>query len=261
MRAPRRLGAIVAVLLVVAAACGDPEAVPGGSDATASPAITATAEPTPTTVADATPTEDLFADGFVLTMNASYDPTFRPEQLVQGYDLFVIGRVVEELPARWTTPDGRRPLDLMADVPERYTIITPYVLALGVPDYLREMTGPLIPLNDRATTAFPAGTTRIVVIAEGGAVGKDSVVHVPSELLTVGERVLIVLVESLDNRADVAFDHLVPTADGPVWWGVERFVLSNDGSATFYDQSLPATEVISGLLDARARMNAETPVP
>jgi len=252
------LAGVVCLLLI---ACGTPDVAPTEGVANASPGVATPVEPTPAPPTEVGTPDESFPDGFVLTMNASYDPTFRPELLVQGYDIFVIGRVAEELPARWTTPDGSRPSDLLVDVPERYTIITPYVLELGVPDYLREMTEPLVPLDDRAAAAFPADTTRIVVVTEGGTVGKDSVVHVPSELLTVGERVLIGLVESRDNRADVAFDHLVPTAVGPVWWGVERFVLGNDGSATFYDQSLPATEVVSGLLDARARMNAATPVP
>ena len=260
MRVPRRLGAI-AVVLLVAAACGEPETSSVGSDATASPVATATFEPTPTTVAGATPTEDPFADGFVLTMNASYDPTFRPEQLVQGYDLFVIGRVVEELPARWTTPDGLRPADLMGDVPDRYTIITPYVLDLGVPEYIRDLTGPLIPLNDRGASAYPADTTRLILAAEGGTVGKDSVVHSPSYLFTVGERALIGLVETRTDRTNSALEPLFPMVDGPVWWAASRFILGDDGSAAFYDQSLPATEIVSGLLDALARKNAGTPAP
>jgi len=130
-----------------------------------------------------------------------------------------------------------------------------------VPDYLRKMTGPLIPRDDRGATAFPVDTTRLVVVVEGGTVGKDSVVHAPSELLAVGERILLGLVATRSNRADVAFEQLVQTASGPVWWDVERFILGDDGSATYYDRSLSAREVVGGILDALAWESGATPGP
>ncbi|MEI2616308.1 MAG: hypothetical protein V9F06_01555 [Thermomicrobiales bacterium] len=123
------------------------------------------------------------------------------------------------------------------------------------------MTGPLIPRDDRGATAFPVDTTRLVVVVEGGTVDDSSVVHAPSELLAVGERILLGLVATRSNRADVAFEPLVQTASGPVWWGVERFILGDDGSATYYDRSFSAREVVGGILDALAWESGATPGP
>lgn len=189
MRDPRLLGMAVAVLLsFVGVSCGEPEAAPAGNAADASPSVTATFEPSPTIAVEPAATDEAFPDGLVLTMSVSYDPTFRPEEFVRSGDLLVIGQVVEELPARWTTPDGRRPPDLLADVPHPYIIVTPYVLELEVPDDLSTLTSPVIPLNDRGAAAFPSDAKRIVAVVIGGVVEKDSVVNgSPWRLLSVGE--------------------------------------------------------------------------
>lgn len=123
------------------------------------------------------------------------------------------------------------------------------------------MTGPLIPLNNGGAAAYPATTERVTVVVEGGTVGMDSVVSSPTYLLSVGDRVLLALVATRSDRAVVALEPLVPTADGQVWWGFNRIFLNDDGSALFYDETLSATEAVSEILDAVEQMTAATPVP
>lgn len=117
MRRSALLAGIVTMLLV--AACGGRESGPAG-------------DAPPTVEPRATDTR--FPDGLVFSIMGQTDTTFRPELQVRGYDLMVIGRVIEELPARWTTSDGLRPADLSIEVPDQFTIITPYVLELNVPE-------------------------------------------------------------------------------------------------------------------------------
>lgn len=252
------VGAICLLLI----ACGTPDVAPTEGVANASPEVATPVEPTPAASATVGTPDESFPDGLVLTMSVTVDTTFRPEESVRAGDLFVIGRVVEALPARWTTPDGRRPSDLLADVPHPYIIVTPYVLEFEVPDYLRSLTGPIIPLNDRGANALPADATRIVVVVIGGTVEKDSVVNgSPWGLLTVGDRILVRLTETQAGKADVPSEQLVPTTAGPGWWEQMYFVLDDDGSATFYDQPQPAVEVVTEILDALTRVNVKTATP
>jgi len=259
-----RRSALLAVIVVMllAAACGAREAGPAGDETDASPEVVAspTAADVPPTV-EPRATDPGWQDGFVLTMNGSYPMSVPPAGLARGVDLLVIGRVIEELPARWTTPDGLRPADLSADVPDQFTIVTPYVLELDVPEYLRSITGPLIPLNDGGAAAYAATTESVTVVVEGGTVGIDSVVISPTYLLSVGDRVVLALVATRSDRAGVALEPLVPTAEGPVWWGFNRIFLNDDGSAEFYDETLSAPEAVSEILDAVEQMTAATPVP
>jgi len=263
MRASRRLGAIVAVLLVVAAACGEPEAVPPRGATVASPQATVSPEAT-AVIATAAPraTAARFPEGLVFSIMGQTDPTFRPDRLVRGYDLIVIGRVIEKLPARWTTPDRLRPADLYSELPHPYTIVTPWVLELGLPNELRALTGPIIPLNSRGATEFPADATRVVVLIEGGKAGKDIVENATVAVQpTVGAQIVIGLHETRGEESDAPSERVLPTEAGPGWWGIAIAGLNDDGSATVYDQSLTANEVVSGILDALARKDAATAVP
>jgi len=252
MRRSVLLAVIVAMPLV--AACGAPDAGPVGDVTDASPEVVASPEVTEVVAtAAARATDPGWSDGFVLTMNGHDDPTFRPERLVNAFDLFVIGSVIEELPARWTTPDGLRPASLDNEVPHPYTIVTPFVLELGVPDYLRSLTNAVIPLNEQGAAKLAADATQVVILIEGGTVGKDSVVNLPAEPLMPGQSILIGLLDPQSIEPDPAFEHQFVTDAGPGWWGLTRFFLQDDGMATFYDQTLPAKEMVSRILDELAR--------
>jgi len=261
MRRSTLLAVIVAMLLV--AACGAPDAGPAGDVSDVSPEVVAspTATDVPPTV-EPRATDTRFPDGLVFSIMGQTDTTFRPELQVRGYDLIVIGRVVEELPARWTTPDRLRPNDFYRDLPHPYTIVTPYVLELGLPDELQAMTGPIIPLSGRGATEFSMDATRIVVLLEGGKAGKDVVenatVAVP---LTVGARVMVGAHATRTKDSDAPSERVLPTEAGPGWWGIAIAGLNDDGSATVFDESLTATEVVGGILDAVEQMTAATPVP
>lgn len=90
---------------------------------------------------------------------------------------YVIDGTVRQVgPARWTTPDGRRPANPWA-VDNRHTIFTPVLVQVA--DYLR------------GTDV----TSEVLVYAIGGAVGQDSVAYDSDDLYTFreGERVILFL--------------------------------------------------------------------
>src|SRR5689334_12326787 len=100
-------------------------------------------------------------------------------QEVQAYGMFVSGRVIELLPAQWTTPDGERPANPFTVDEREIYIITPVVV---------ELEGPA--LVNRYDADLSSG--RIVVAAFGGQVGQDSVASTdPSQQFGVGEHVLL----------------------------------------------------------------------
>jgi len=255
--------ALAGVACVLVIACGAPDAEPAGGEANASPEPTTSVEFTPTASTEPGNSDGSYADGFVFTIQAAVDTTVRPEVIARSYDLLVVGRVVEELPAVWTTPDGRRPAVIGNNLPYPDAIVTPYVIELEVPDYLRPLTGPVIPLSKNGQAMRGVESNHIVAVVVGGTVGKDSFVNnTYSGLLTVGEQILVVLVTNptaqrvpsdqlIQTTPRAPSDQLVPTTAGPGWWIISHFVLNTDGTAKIYDKTMSATQLVRSILDAR----------
>ncbi len=246
--------AFVGIACLLMIACGAPDVAPTGNVADASPEATASLEATEVD-ATAAPraTDARFPEGHVFSINDQTDTNIPLADLISGavdtFDLIVIGRVVEALPARWTTPDGLRPTDFYAEMPHPYTIATPYVVELSVPDALRALPGPMIPLNDRAVALLGPVGDRLIVAANGGTVDKDSVIDsTESGLLTVGDKILIFLSMHRVDDSQAPPEQLLPTSAGPGWWAAYRFILNEDGSATIYDRTFPAAEVAQEIL-------------
>jgi len=250
MRRSVLLAVIVAMPLV--AACGAPDAGPVGDVTDASPEVVASPEVTEVVAtAAARSTDARDPEGHVFSINGQSDPNVQVDVLMDTYDVVVIGRVVESLPARWTTPDGLRPTDLYAEMPHPYTIATPYVVELELPDGLRSLPGAVIPLNGRAKELLGAMGDRIVIAANGGTVGKDSVVDsTESGLLTVGDELLIFASMHRLDDSQAPPQQLLPTESGMGWWASYRYVLGKDGFATINDRTMPTARLAEEILTA-----------
>lgn len=178
------------------------------------------------------------------------------DQVVESFDFVVLGQVIEDLPARWTTPDGQRPADPFDSsvVPSRVTIATPHVVQLEVPKALNSLTGPVISLDTEETPLVPPGTDRVVVATHGGTVGQDSIFDTcPATHLEAGEQVILGVRKALGYGLRDDVDQRVPTESGDAWWVGMKYVLRPDGTAEDYQGPRPADEVIREILAAVAR--------
>jgi hypothetical protein len=177
-------------------------------------------------------------DPMTLTLQAELGPTENsPEIVVRFSDLIVTGRVVEILPAQWTTADGKRPANpWVSSSTHGDTIITPVVVETDEP-----------PLLDRVGADISAGQ-RVVIAAHGGRVGGDVVeTNVPTYQFTASERVLVGL-----NNQPLMGNGVAPyhTAVGPAWPVVLKYVLTDDGqavSANPYNAPQDAAAFIEGI--------------
>ncbi len=154
--------------------------------------------------------------------------------VVEWNQLIVTGSVAAILPARWTTPDGKRPDNPWEVVPEKVTIVTPIVIELDAP-----------PILNRTSESLDSG--RVIALIHGGVVGEDSVViQVPWMRFTIGERVLL----GLSTRANSFGSNpsgAIMVDGSPGWWIEMKWTISDDGLATSYIDSKPLVDVVSGL--------------
>jgi hypothetical protein len=249
--------------VVIFIACGnpDPESGPGQEPPIGiTPEGTATPEPPyiPGTVTPAIPSTPVPTPTFDLSTPDPSEPyhvaitssLVAVEPLPLNYfetdQLFVTGRVVELLPARWTTPDGSRPVNPREVVPDVVTIVTPIVLELDGPPVVS-----LVPVD--------LSSGRIVILIHGGHVGGDSVTEdVYWHQYTVGERVFVALTaKQIGNKPG----GLVPTEAGPGWWIGGKWTLTDDGQAVSYWGSQPAAALIAAFQEAAQRLPVDpTPV-
>lgn len=127
-----------------------------------------------------------------------------------------IGTVTQVHPARWTTPDGRRPENPHAPT-NLETIYTP--VRVEVERYLK---------GERSES-------QLLIFALGGVVGKDSVEARVSDVnvFQEGQRVIVFLVDK-----NLKLDGV------PLWSIVERYTLTDDGQAVNSLHSLPLTELL-----------------
>ena len=206
---------------------------------------TATLEPTPTFIAGAvtpavpltpvfeptpTPWTPAPGDPFNYAYSLAYGASpFNADALVAVNDVIAIGRVVQILPARWTTPDGTRPSDPWRTVPDQYAIVTPVVIQLDAP-----------PLLSRPDTDLSSG--QLVIATEGGQVGQDSITtNMTWDHYAVGDRVLV----AVSTTRRLGPQGLIQTEAGPGWATGMQWVLADDGTAIWVGGTMRTVDLIS----------------
>lgn len=142
--------------------------------------------------------------------------------------VIVLGKVMQVLPARWTTPTGARPANPHAPGPPYYTIYRPVVVE--VEQYLK---------GERPETSLS-------IVANGGRIGQDSVDSCGDTLFDFheGEQVVLLLYESPQ----------APSMNGTQTLRVvEHYTITDDGYATRSFERAPLEsllEQIQGALTA-----------
>lgn len=193
---------------------------------TVTPAVPTTPEPTEPPVYHTPDPSEPFNYGQHVTMSNIFDPG----STVEWDQLIVTGSVAAILPARWTTPDGKRPDNPWEVVPEKVTIVTPIVIKLDAP-----------PIQNRTSESLESG--RVVALINGGTVGQDSMtVHMPDASYTVGERILLTLSTRANSYGICPAGPIMVNGD-PGWWIGQKWTISDDGQATSYFGSGPLTEI------------------
>ncbi len=172
--------------------------------------------------------------------NVTYGPPASPKEHVQNFGLFVTGRVVEILPAQWTTPDGQRPENPFEINPEEIQIITPVVI---------ELEG--MPLVNRLGADL-SSSQEVIVAAYGGQVGEDRFeTNDSSQQFEVGERVLLGLTNHPYLQGDV--ERRFQTPVGLAWNVGTKYILTEDGMAVSPNPNegiIPAAELIAAIAAA-----------
>lgn len=148
-------------------------------------------------------------------------------QLMSFNPIVIVGRVQEVLPARWTTPDGKRPSNPHATTSDgsiRYGIVTPITIAVE-----QNIEGQM---NDQAIT----------ILIGYGVIGQDSVDQCGNadlEQFRVGERVLLFLGGKGRSSVDVNA------------WGIyDRYTITPQNQAINEFQQLPLSEIIAKIQNA-----------
>lgn len=152
-------------------------------------------------------------------------------------DMFVLGRVVEVLPAEWTTPDGARPENPWQADHVEFTIITPVIVEVEEVFLSRD-------------TSWKKGDF-ITIAAHGGAVDDDYVyTNALSQHFETGE---IILVGLSDNPyLDKAITLIHETSRGHALNIELKWQVLDDGMAVFAHPSAtrePLDEILVRLSD------------
>jgi hypothetical protein len=224
---PIRFALLTLLIVTVASGCGPAVELPRREDdapsaaaATSTPNVVATPTKLPPHKAHGTPLTPPTpqpSEAYGQQVVADFGPPVPLAQQFAQYGLFVIGRVVEVLPAQWTTPDGQRPADPFAENSSEVYIITPAIIALDGPALL-----------NREGADLASG--RIVVAVFGGQVGRDTVATTDSsQRLLEGEHVLLGLSRHPYLNGDVEMQFATPV--GVAWNLGLKYVLAPDGLA------------------------------
>jgi hypothetical protein len=151
----------------------------------------------------------------------------------QGASLVIIGTVKQVLPARWTTPDGRRPANPY-DRSDPQLIYTPVLIE--VEQYLKG----------------GQSQREVLIFGSGGVVGEDSFEDRGGGLITFqeGERVLLFLDERVRNG--------VTLNGAPLWRQVStHYRLTPDGQATNGYHTLPLQQLFGEIITAVSAIGGE----
>ena len=248
----RFMAAACVAVIVLASACGTAEPSPVGRQGAApSPtydpnefALTPiiplpTKGPHLSPVPEPTPNPN---GGNTFGVSVAFGPPPSAEQFAQSYGLIVSGRVVQILPAQWTTPDGKRPADLSSNsVPATYAIITPVIVKLDG-----------APLVNSLGADVTSG--EIVAATFGGQVDKDVVTtNDPSQHLEVGQHILLGLSDHPYPRTVGQARYATPA--GLSWNVGMAYTLTEDGKAIPpipSAQAVSAADFIAGIINAAA---------
>jgi hypothetical protein len=220
--------------------------------------------PMPTSPGEPTPPDESLitpeptpqpSDPFTLVRETDPGPPFTPQELVRNFELIVTGRVVEILPAQWTTPDGSRPENPWVSVPSEFIIITPVIVELDGPPVMNRVP-PGLPIDLPGILA----SNRVVVAQWGGTVQRDDGTTDGmrtdgwSQHFQFGDHVLIALKSTREGRPA-----LPQTPAGPGWTVGEKYEISEDGTAVTMADVGPVSLPIHELVAAIARAEQEVP--
>jgi hypothetical protein len=168
-----------------------------------------------------------------------FGPPPTVEEVFHGAPLVVSGRVVEVLPAQWTTPDGKRPENPWTT---GYHIITPAVIELDRPPIVDHAKLEILDVDFDG-----AAGERVVVAVRGGQIGDDLTTTTdPSQQLDVGTQVILRLSIHPHLQGDIQRRYETPY--GPAWNVNYKFLITDDGEAVASNplaEPLPADEVFA----------------
>lgn len=162
------------------------------------------------------------SDPYHMKINGARLPL--PERITKEATVVAIGAVKQILPARWTTPDGKRPANPHA--PPYQTIYRPVVLE--VQQYLKG----------------PQPQPQLLLWVLGGTVGQDSVEYQVDDLFTFreGDRVVVYLVS--EGRTLNTSPLLTPR---------DRYTVTKDGRAGNGYRNLSLRQLIDEIRRADGR--------
>ena len=145
-----------------------------------------------------------------------------PQRITEEAAIIAIGTVQRVLPARWSTPDGKRPANPHAE-DIRYDIFRPVVLEVEL--YLK---GPQL-------------QTKLLLFAIGGAVGQDSVTWEVDDLFEFreGERVAVYLA-----------DEGQVMGANPLWTPRDRYTVTDDNRAVNVYRAIPLQQLVEEVQNA-----------
>lgn len=167
--------------------------------------------------------EELNASDAPMIIGVSYELIYlSPEDLANKSDLILIGSVKEILPARWNTPDGEQPENVLEDLNWNDVIYRDVVVS--VDDYLKNS----LPSNE------------VVVRVLGGTVGNLGMDVEDEASFEPGEDVLLYLVEDTSPATkDLGPEHFRVT-------GISqgKYTLTGDGKAVKFGETVELEELL-----------------
>lgn len=139
------------------------------------------------------PVEDFSSSDVPVTIGVSSSIAYlSPDNLTKDSDIVLTGSVKEILPAKWSTSDGKEPLNPIED-------LGPYVLiyrdvVVSVDEYLKN----------------PLSSDEVTVRTQGGTIGNLTMDAEDEPFFEIGEKVLLYLVEdTYPVTKDLGPDHFV----------------------------------------------------
>ncbi|WP_440946571.1 hypothetical protein ACSAZL_21455 [Methanosarcina sp. T3] len=167
--------------------------------------------------------EEFGASDTPMTIGVSYLVEYlSPDKLAKNSDLIFIGSVKEILPARWNTPDGEQPENVLEDLDSNEVIYRDVVISVN--EYLKNSLS----------------SNEVVVRVLGGTVGNLSMGAEDEPSFEPGEDVLLYLVDDTHPATkDLGPEHFVVCG---CFQG--KFSLSEDGKAVSKGETVELEEML-----------------
>ncbi|AAM07816.1 TPA: hypothetical protein HA338_01990 [Methanosarcina acetivorans] len=158
-----------------------------------------------------------------MTIGISYLVEYlSPDELAKNSDLVLIGSVKEILPARWNTPDGGQPKNVMEDLDSNEVIYRDVVIS--VDEYLKN----------------PLSSNEVVVRVLGGTAGNLTMDVEDEPSFEPGEDVLLYLVDDTHQATkNLGLEHFVVCG---CFQG--KFSLTEDGKAVSKGETVELEEML-----------------